>query len=211
LVDRVVLSNRDNLLAANATGKVVIAGGMLTVRQSLTATNNTASVILCATGTLNVANANVDGAGPLVIGDGKGSATLGLLAGTHRFADGLVITNKAVLAAGGVGAVASPAVTGNLTLTEGSALQCDFNAGAGETLTLTGALELPAQATVSLASLDGSLPNTVVLVAADSVSAPAGLGGWTVTPVGNVGYRVDVEGTSLVLKKKQKGTMISVW
>jgi len=210
-VDRVVLSNRGNLFGSNAVGRITLAGGRLDILQSLSATNGSYSVLVCSTGTLNVANADIANGNAVVIGDGKGSATLGLLAGAHRFADGLVITNKAMLAAGGVGAVASPAVTGNLAMTEGASLHCDFNAGAGETVTLTGALTLPAQATVSLASLDGSLPNTVVLVAADSVSAPAGLGGWTVSTVGDVGYRVAVEGTSLVLLKKQKGTLISVF
>ncbi len=209
-VDRLVLSNRGNVLGADAVGRITMAGGRLDILQSLSATNGSYSVLACSTGTLNVANADVANDSALVIGDGKGEATLGLLSGTHRFADGLVITNNATLSAGGVGNRASAEVTGNLALAEGATLHCDFQDNAGDSLSLAGKLTLPTQAAVTLTSLDGTLPQHVVLVAAEALDGAVDLSGWTVASIGEIGYRVAVEGASLVLLKKPKGMVISV-
>jgi len=211
VVDQVVLSNRGNVLGSNAVGRITLAGGRLDILKSLSATNGNYSVLVCSTGTLNVANADIATSNAWVIGDGKGSATLGLLAGTHRFADGVVITNLGVLAAGGVGNVAQPSVEGDLTLRGGAALDVDIGSSGYDALGVSGVLSLPSQATVVLRAQTGAaLPQTLVLATANAVNAASGLSGWTITPVGEVSYTVSVEGTSLVLNKKQKGTMISI-
>ena len=210
VVDRIILSNPADALGVDAVGSVTVSGGVLTARHAFLATNGLFSPIAFLSGTLNLGHAEVANTRPFLAGNGTDPAVLGLLSGAHRFADGIVVTNHAVLSAGGVGSRASAEVTGDLTLAEGAALHCDFQDNAGDSLSLAGKLTLPAQAAVTLTSLDGSLPQQVVLVAAETLDGTLDLSGWTVAPIGEIGYRATVEGSSLVLVKKPKGTLIGV-
>ncbi len=212
-VNRLVLSYGENVALApgeaDPLGRVTLSGGHLTVEQELIATNGSLSQIVFNAGTLHAAGMDVDNAAPLVIGDGESAAVLGLLTGSHRFADGLVITNNATLAAGGVGAQASPSLTGNLTLENGANLHCDFQARTGETITLAGTLNLPLSATVHLNSLDGTLADETVLVAAADIPQ-TDLSGWSVTGIDEERFFIQVVGNDLVVFKRPKGIAIII-
>ena len=209
IVDRIVLSNPDNALNTNAVGKITMSGGVLTVLHALVATNDSFSQIQFDAGTLNLTGTDFDSTNALIVGDGTSSAVLGLLAGSHSFVDGLNIASNATLAAGGVGAMASPSVTGDVTLEEGAKLHCDFSGDAGETITITGTLTLPITGTVELNSIDGTIANQTTLATATSIPQ-TDVSGWTVSTLDGNTFRLSVVGTSLVLTRNAKGTTIFI-
>ena len=120
-------------------GTLTLNNGTATVDR-LTLTNGVSSVITFNSGVLITKSTTVSNGVPFMVGDGTHAATLNLAGGTHSFANGLAITNNAVLAGTGtinsnvtLAGILSPGSSpgtitnsGNLTLQPGAVLNFDL-------------------------------------------------------------------------------------
>jgi len=190
------------------TGTVTLAGGSLTVDR-LVVTNGGFSILTFNSGTLTAKATTISNGVALTVGNGSATAVLGLLTGTHSFADGLVVNTNAVFAVGGTNALGAAAIAGNVTLRPGAVLDCDFNASTNDWAQIAGTLTLPASATLSLRTLDGALRGTIPVVQATAISGDAGA--WSPVLVNGWKYRAAVSGNQLRLERVMKGTALSVY
>ena len=194
-----------NLLEVGRLGQSIVTlnAGLVQAGQ-LNVTNAVSSFVLNG-GTLATRFANVNNGATFVVGDSTDAATLNLMGGTaHRFANGLFINTNATLMAYNTGVVASATVTGNVTMAQGSALHLDFNASTHDTITIVGALTLPARATVIANALDGSTPWNMTVLSATSLTGVTDLSGWTVSGR----YYAHTQGNAVVLTQKPFGTAL---
>jgi len=189
------------------TGTVTLAGGSLTVDR-LTVTNMGASVFTFNSGTLTAKATSINNGVALTVGNGTNVAVLGLLTGTHSFANGLVMNTNAVFAVGGTNVLGSAAIAGNVTLLSGAVLDCDFNASTNDWTQIDGTLTLPESATLNIRTLDGSLRGTIPVMQATAISGDAGA--WSPVFVNGWKYRAAVRGNQLRLLRVIKGTALSV-
>lgn len=160
IVDNLVLSTPPS----NNVGRLLVNGGALSVRQSFTATNRANSVITLAKGALLLANARVSLGAPLAVGNGTDTASLGILSGTHVFADGIAVKSAAYLRP-----AAAATLTGDIALETGAGLAVDF----ADTLPLVvnGTVAIAGTPALLLASRDGSAPKSGVLLQAATLTA----------------------------------------
>ena len=190
------------------TGTVTLAGGSLTVDR-LTVTNAAASIFVFSNGTLTAKATTISNGVALTVGNGSSAAVLGLLTGTHSFADGLVINTNAVFALGGTNALGTAAIAGNVSLRSGAVLDCDFNTSTNDVALIAGTLTLPASATLRVRTLDGSFRKTIPVLQATSISGDASA--WSLAVVNGWKYRAVVSGTQLLLQRNMIGTAIFVY
>jgi len=141
-------------------GTLTLNSGTVTVDR-LTLTNGASSVIAFSGGALITRSTTVSNGVPFTVGNGTNAATLNLLGGTHSFANGLVITNNAVLAGTGtinsnvtLAGILSPGSSpgtitnsGNLTVQPGAVLNFDLGTNSdlvvvNGNLTLDGTLNI---------------------------------------------------------------------
>jgi T5SS/PEP-CTERM-associated repeat protein len=154
-----------NLYATNAAGNgsldvrrgtLALNSGTVMVNQ-LYLTNNASSVMNFSAGVLKTGGSTVSNTVTFLVGDGVQSATLDLLGGTHRFADGLSIstnghligngdiigsvTNFSIIAPGhSVGALS---ITGDLALMSSSELDFELaGSGTNDHLDISGLLAI---------------------------------------------------------------------
>lgn len=194
-----------------APGVLDLAGGALLVDQ-LVATNGTRSVVCFAKGSLNVLRAsNVANGVPFVAGNGTDAAVLGL-AGTARFADGLVVNTNATLAVGGTNAVGAVAVTGDVSLRQGAVLDVDFSAATNDCLTVDGNVTLPDDMTLSLLPADTAYPSLMPVIQVTGEGTITGTAaGWPKVVLNGVKYKAVVSGNQVLVQKIAQGTMMSVY
>jgi len=195
-----------------STGEFSINGGEVNISNGLIATNAAWSTITFNSGELNVAGVDLTLGTDLTVGNGTDAAVFGLLGDANSIADGLIITNLATFAAGGVDAVDdSVALTADIVFAENSIIHCDFGVGLGDQVTVTGDVELPAVASIEIdaVSMD-NLPDVVDLITASSLSGETDLSGWTVESVGENSYVVSIEGNVLTLTRKLNGSLFIV-
>ena len=191
-----------------ASGVLDLSGGSL-LADRLVATNGTSSVIRFTKGTLAVQlSTQISNSVPFVAGNGVDTAVLALSGGTHRFADGLVISTNAVFALGGTNALGAASIAGNVTLQTGAVLDFDFNAGTNDWAQIAGTLTLPASATLRVRTLDGSFRSTVTVLQATTITGSASA--WSPAVVNGWKYRAVVSGSQLQLQRAQIGTAILV-
>ncbi|HOE60835.1 MAG TPA: hypothetical protein PLJ32_00440 [Kiritimatiellia bacterium] len=191
------------------TGTLNLASGSLTADE-LIATNGTASILSFAGGTLTVKQfTDINNGFATVFGDGESSALLELVAGTHHFADGLVITNNATLAIGGTNAIGSVGLMGGLAFARGAALDVDFSAATNDWLEVGGAVALADEVTLTLRMSDDTARSPVtILKASEGIEGSAGA--WPSATVNNIKYRAVVVGDELRLEKVAQGTMVNI-
>ena len=159
IIDNLVLSTPPS----NNIGRVIINGGALSVRQSFTATNRANSVVTLSKGTLNLANARVDLGAPLAVGNGTDLASLGILTGTHTFANGIAVKSAAYLRP-----AAAATLTGDIALESGAGLAVDF--ADALPLTVNGTVTLAGTPALLLASRDGTTPKSGILLQATTLT-----------------------------------------
>ena len=203
-----------NLMTFSATNLVIpgtlnLNGGSLTADE-LVATNGASSVINFSGGTLSVKAAAVNTGSALTVGNGSSAATLSLL-GTNAFsfANGLIVNTNAVFAVGGTNAIGAATITGDVTLRTGAILDVDFNAATNDWLQVTGTVNLPAQATLSLRAPAATTRSPIpVLRASGGITGTAT--GWPHATANGVTYKAVMSGDQLLLQKVPGGTMIGV-
>ena len=209
---RLMVGNSMTFSGASAlmiTGILNLVSGSLTADE-LIATNGAASVLNFLGGSLTVKNAtDISNGVETVFGNGVSSALLELVAGTHRFADGLVITNNATLAAGGTNAVGSVSVTGDLAFAPGAALDVDFDAATNDWLEVSGAVALADEMTLVL-RMSGDTARSPVTVLKASEGITGSVVAWPAVTVNSVKYRAVVAGDQLRLEKIARGTLVGI-
>jgi len=190
-------------------GTLLMTNGTMTV-DNLVSTNGTVGVLKLWGGDFTVNNgSDISNGVAAVFGNGVLSATVSLVAGTHRFANGLVVTNNATLAVGGTGAVGAVAIAGNVRLASGAILDVDVGAASNDFAEVSGTVTLPAAATVSLRLSGTELPAQIpVLHASDGIVGTVEQ--WGRILVNGVKYRASISGNTLLLKKIAGGTIVSV-
>jgi autotransporter-associated beta strand protein len=180
-------------LTLNATntysGSTIVSNGTLKVTNTGSLPTNTALTVV---GTNSIVNMNGKEQSCISVG-GSGFVTNGTL------------TVTSALYPGGSNSVGTLTL-GNLTLSTGSTVNWDYDAGIGDTNKVLGTASLPSSATVQV-NASGTLPSRAVLFDCDSIEAPGGVGGWTVKGALPNSF-VKVEGSQLLLITI-KGTMIS--
>ena len=195
-----------------STGEFSINGGEVNISNGLIATNAAWSTVTFNSGELNVAGVDLTLGTDLTVGNGTDAAVLGLMGDANSIADGLIITNLATFAAGGVDVVDDAVeLTADVVFAENSIIHCDFGAGIGDQLVLTGDLKLPAIASIEIdaVSMD-NLPDVVDLITASSLSGETDLSGWTVESVGENIYNVSIEGNVLTLTRVLNGSLFII-
>jgi len=189
-------------------GILDVSGGALTVDQ-LVATNGSFSVVSFNKGALNIlVTADVSNGVPFVVGNGTAGAVLGL-AGTVRFADGVVITNLATLAIGGTNAIGAVALNGNLTLSGGAVLDVDFDGVTNDYAEVAGTVVVPENMSLIVRAPAGaSRPQIPVLAATGGISGSTAA--WPVIWVNDFKYRAVVSGNTLSLERVARGTWLGI-
>jgi T5SS/PEP-CTERM-associated repeat protein len=150
----IVVATSGTLLASNGTGTAALDGrkgrgvlGGATVTVDKLNITSTSGQFLFNGGVLNSRATQITNAQPFAVGDGSSAVTFRLLGGTHAFANGLIVTNNAVLV--GTGTVAGgltnlalvSATNGELRLVgpvNGSGTFRADTGGSGATLTFGG-------------------------------------------------------------------------
>lgn len=191
------------------TGTVILSGGTLTV-DSLIVTNSGASIFTFSGGTLNTKAANINNGPVFLVGNGNSTATLGLLTGSHVFANGVTITNNGVFASGGTNALGTVTITGDVTLKTGAVLDCDFNATTNDWAMITGILTLPTSVSLSVREVGGGsdTPSTIPVMQATTISGNAG--GWGPVWVNGRKYRAVSNSSQLYLERMTPGTTMAI-
>ncbi len=194
-----------------APGTLDLAGGSLLVDQ-LVATNGIRSVVRFSKGSLTAqVSADIANGVPFVAGNGADAAVLAL-AGTARFADGLVVNTNATLAVGGTNAVGTVAVTGNVTLRPDAVLDVDFNAATNDCLTVDGNVTLPGDVTLALRPMDMVYPALMPVIQVTGEGSITGTAtGWPKVELNGVKYKAVVSGNQLLVQKIAQGTLMSVY
>lgn len=166
-------------------------------------TNNYTGSTTVNTGRLLV-NGTTSGQGHYVVNAG------GTLGGTGNV--GLASGKTVTVAAGGVIApgnsgVGTLKVNGGFVLGENSTYDWEYKNTTGDVVSITGALSLPAVATVTVTQVSGELPNPMTLVTAGSLSGASNLSGWSVTGK----YVAKISGTSVILAARSNpGTVMLI-
>ncbi len=191
-------------------GTLLMTNGTMTV-DNLVSTNGTVGVLKLWGGALTVNNGtDISNGVATVFGDGISSSMFSLAGGTHRFANGLVITNNATLAVGGVGAIGAVAINGNVRLASGAILDVDVGVATNDFIEVGGTATVPAVATVNLSLSGVERPAQIrVLHASDGIAGSVEQ--WGSTLVNGVKYRAFISGDTLLLKKIAGGTIVSVF
>jgi autotransporter-associated beta strand protein len=203
---------------ANQTLNGIISGGGSLIKRfaaytlTLNATNTYSGSTIVSNGTLKVTNTGslptntaltVVGTNSIVNMNGKEQSCISV--GGSGFVTNGTLTVTSALYPGGSNSVGTLTL-GNLTLSTGSTVNWDYDAGIGDTNKVLGTASLPSSATVQV-NASGTLPSRAVLFDCDSIEAPGGVGGWTVKGALPNSF-VKVEGSQLLLITI-KGTMIS--
>ncbi len=140
----------------------------------------------------------------------------GTVGGTGALKGNLTVTNGGRIAPGsGSGLIGSLTVDGSVTIATGGGFTLEYDSDADpvtlDGLTITGSLTLPAAATVALTKIGtGARLDELVVATADSISAPDGLGGWTITASDGTNYKAEVQGNQLKLVFAAQGTVIAI-
>lgn len=198
-VDNVLIS----CLATNDIGRLTINGGVFTAGTSFIATNGTNSAVSLLKGKLSLANARISNGSVFSVGGGTGSAELGLLAGTHSFANGIVVSNTASLMV-----KASSQLTGNIEFKTGSGIGGQISNGQLGTLRVIGTVTVPSVLAKTLVSTDGSTVQSGVLVEADAISGSANV---ERIAVGDSEYLVRQDGNFIRVSLIPQATLIRLY
>lgn len=198
-VDNVVIS----CPPSNGIGRLTINGGTFTAGTSFTATNGTNSAVWLQKGRLSMAKARISNGGVFSVGNGINSAELGLLAGPHSFANGLVVSNAASLLI-----KESSQLTGNIEFKTGAGLGGHIRNGQLGTLRVIGTVTVPSVLSGVLVSADGSKIQTGVLVEADSISGETSVGRIT---AGDSEYLVYQDGNFIRVNLVPKATLLRLY
>ncbi|MCX6900359.1 MAG: PEP-CTERM sorting domain-containing protein [Verrucomicrobia bacterium] len=160
----IVTVSGGNLYVTNAAqnGSLDIRRGTLAINTGtvvvnrLYLTNNASSVMTFNAGLLQSGGSTVSNGVAFTVGDGVQSATLDLLGGTHRFANGLMLsTNSSLIGSGGIfgsatnfgiiapgHSVGTINITGDLTLADSSWLDMELaGPGTNDVLDISGLLK----------------------------------------------------------------------
>jgi autotransporter-associated beta strand protein len=176
--------------------------------------------LLTVAGGTGVFEGSLTGAGGIAVRDGA----VQTLAGAGAFVGAVTVSNATLLIENAGGSVTgdgsavtvqaggrlggSGALAGDVTFESGAGVV----AGAGpDGLTVSGTVTLGANGTVSVALPSGFSGGSIVLISATSLSAPAGLSGWTVSGV-PASWQTALKqvGNTLTLGVFRRGTLISV-
>lgn len=155
--------------------------------------------------------------GTLVVNGNQSGATGavavagGTLGGTGTIGGTVSVSAGAALAPGNAG-VGTLTVTGAVTLAEGAVYQWECQNGVGDCVALTGpggTLTLPGVATVLASQVSGELPSPAALFTATTLAGATDLSGWTVSGITG-GGKVEIQGTSVILKTGINGTLLRI-
>lgn len=203
----ITLTNTKATAAMNVIrGTLAVTGGVTWV-DNLVATNGAPSVINFSAGVVNVKTAQVSNGSAFVVGNGISAATLDLLGGSNTFANGLTINTNATLVIGGINALGTSLVNGNLALNSNASLNWDCNATTQDWVVVTGTVSLPASVTVNVTSLDGAPRRTIPLMKAlgGFVGSPSA---WPRVSLFGVRYTAEISGDTLVMTTPPKTTAL---
>lgn len=199
------------VLSAGLTGGLVKEGdGTL----ELTAVNTYGGETWVKAGTLNI-NGTLGGSAGASPCSTVNVFSNGTLGGTGTLY--LAIGKSVTVAGGGTLApgnadVGTLTVNGAFTLAEGAVYQWDCQAGVGDRVALTGSggtLTLPSVATVQVNQGPGSFPSPAILFTATALAGATDLSGWTVSGLSS-GGKVEIQGTTVVLKGGRNGTLLGI-
>ena len=145
-------------------------------------------------------NGTTSGQGHFVVNAGStlgGTGTVGLAAGKA------VTIEAGGTVAPGVSGVGTLSVGGGFVLGENASYAWDFKDGEGDRVSITGALQLPSVATVTVTRVSGAMPDPALLFSAGSVNA-IDLSGW----VFSGHYSAKVIGSNVYLLKTATSTLV---
>jgi autotransporter-associated beta strand protein len=130
-----------------------------------------------------------------------GTGTVGLASGRT-----VTVAASGTIAPGSSG-VGTLKVNGDFVLSGSACYEWEYKNGTGDLVSVTGALQLPAVATVTVTQISGTLPNPAVLFSAGSLTGAADLSGWVVSDP----YATRTSGTSvLLITRPAGGALITV-
>lgn len=197
------------------TGAMTGAGGVVKVGAGVVTLAGADKTYIGATmvsnGTLRVNGAIAGTGSDLAVASG------GTLAGTGRVDRIVVVASNAVLSAGAAtNTVGTFTIASNLTLQAGAIVNCDYNGSQGDSITVSGTVDLPATLTINLAvtNVVGKPPEQIPLFTAGSFTGATSLKNWIVqgTGLGDYQYRaVRTDSTHVILARTGQGTMMLVW
>lgn len=203
---RLTVTNSGGAALLNVRGgTLALSGGTATV-DTLYATNGVNSIVAFDGGTLATKSTVVSNDAVFTVGNGTDAAMLDLRGGTHSFAGGLTLAANATLAIGGTNAIGAAVITGNVTLQEGAAFDCDFNATTNDRVQVNGTVALPALATVTLRALEPSPRRQIPMLQASAITGD--VSGWPLTRANQTVYQAVVVGNQLILRPAPMGTTI---
>jgi hypothetical protein len=188
-------------------GTFVQNGGMVKV-DKLIVTNGVNSIYTFNGGVLMAKAATNNNGSVFAVGNGSSEATLALLTGSHRFANGVTFASNGVLATGGTNALGTVSIHGDVTLQPGAVLDCDYTVSTNDWTQITGTLTLPATGTLRVRSLDASLRTPITVMQATWISG--NISGWGLAAVNDRQYRAVVNGNLLQLEMAPCGSVFAI-
>ncbi len=132
----------------------------------------------------------------------------GVLGGSGTLVGNVAVASNSTLDAGSAtGTAGTFTINGNVTLAAGARVNCDYTASTNDQVVVNGTLTLPAVATVNTVG-SAKLTQPMTILSATTLSAPGGVGGWTLTG-GLSGARLSVVGSTVQVVPRLTGTVIS--
>lgn len=168
----------------------------------LTATNNYAGATTVAAGRLLVDGVTSGQSNYVVNAGGTlgGTGTVGLASGRT------VTVGAGGTLAPGVNGVGTLNLNGGLVFGENACYAWEYKDGSGDRVSVSGALQLPSVATVTVTQISGALPTPAVLFSAGSLTGASDLSGWVITG----SYTAKIGSTNVILIAHHPGTVIGV-